>query len=135
MSLRRRLAPPNAVSHTAMAVSLAAVILFAPGASAAAQGALRSSDAGAIPAPLLRECTRPSAPDSTAAAEDSLGMDDDSLPASALPPESGMVLIDRTGREVHSAPVALARNASSGSADRPRCAGVVSARLATAMKR
>lgn len=133
---RRRLAPPTLVGVATRALPVAVVMLFVAAADASAQRALHSSDAGAIPAPVLHECTQSSMRDSIAASDDSLGMNDDSLAASALPPESGLVLIDRTGHEVHTAPAPIApvRDASSESVDRPRCARVVAA-IATTSKR
>lgn len=50
--------------------------------------------------------------DSSAAVADSLGEGDDLIPAEALSPESGMVLISHEGRELHSVPVASAPVAS-----------------------
>lgn len=115
MPIRHRPTPSGALVLGGFLISLGATPV-------AAQSALRPAGAGAIPSPVLSACA-------AGVVADSLGMGDDSLPADALPPESGMVLVDRNGHELHAAPAAGAtaaeRYASSGSAIRPRCAAEI----------
>lgn len=122
MPNRRRLASAGALSAAAVAVTLLVAVRDAD-----AQAALRRVDGGAVATSVVTRCAAPLASDAAATA-DSLGEGDDSLPAEAVPPESGMVFVDRNGHEVH-APrheVAVAVRPSCqpsiGSAMRPRSA-------------